>query len=74
EYATELFKEETINQMLSHYIVLLENLIDYSSKPIGQVNMMDNDEQELVLNTFNDTYEPLNNNKTIIEMFEEQVQ
>ncbi|MCD8926411.1 condensation domain-containing protein, partial [Staphylococcus epidermidis] len=37
EYATELFKEETINQMLSHYIVLLENLIDYSSKPIGQV-------------------------------------
>ncbi|WP_336821977.1 condensation domain-containing protein, partial [Staphylococcus capitis] len=72
EYADELFKENTIERMLNHYVVLLENLIESSQVPIGDIDMIDREEKELVLNTFNNTKTNSTSNETVIEVFENQ--
>ena len=74
EYNTSLFKEATIGRMIQHLETLITNVLVNPSVAIGQVNILPNAEKELIQHTFNDTKADFPANKTIIDLFEAQVQ
>lgn len=53
EYATSLFRQETLDRMMNQYRVLLESMVSGKESRIGQLNCTPADEAELILNTFN---------------------
>ena len=71
EYNTDLFKENTVQNLLEHYIFLLENLSKDCNQNIDALNMITSNEQELLLK-FNATEGPINND-TVSDLIEEQV-
>ena len=71
EYMTDLFKLETMKSFMEHYIFILHQLKENINVNIKDINIITPDEEKM-LNTFNDTFEPVNND-TAISLFEEQV-
>lgn len=73
EFRTDLFKKETVSRMLNHYINLLNNVSDYMSTKIIGISMLSDDERNMILYDFNNTKMDYPSDKTIAELFEEQV-
>ncbi|MBG6151653.1 amino acid adenylation domain-containing protein, partial [Aquimarina sp. EL_43] len=73
EYCTALFKKETVERMLMHYQELLHNIVANPSEKIGSLSILRKEEISQLVNTFNTTNVPYDNNKTIASLFEEQV-
>lgn len=73
EYSKKLFKEETIKFMITHYLNILEQLIENTSVSINKIKLIDKKEEKILLENFNDTRFPYDENSTIAELFEQQV-
>ncbi len=71
EYNTDLFKENTVQNILEHYIYLLENISKDCNQNIDTLNMITPNEHSLLLK-FNATEGPINND-TVSDLIEEQV-
>ncbi len=71
EYNTDLFKENTVQNILEHYIYLLENISKNCNPNIDTLNMITPNEQSLLLK-FNATEGPINND-TVSDLIEKQV-
>lgn len=74
EYSEELYKNETIDVMFSHYEKILEQITTNINVLLGDIECITKKEKELVLNNFNNTISEYPSNKTIIDLFEEQVE
>lgn len=73
EYRTDLFKEETICRMLNHYCYLLENIKDNLDYKISDISILSKEDKHQILYDFNNTKLDYPSEKTIAELFEEQV-
>jgi amino acid adenylation domain-containing protein len=73
EYSTELFKPERMETMLAHYVKLAGELLRNGALPISEVDFLEAVEKERLLRSFNATDYPYTDDKTIIELFEQQV-
>ncbi|HVI39747.1 MAG TPA: condensation domain-containing protein, partial [Anaerovoracaceae bacterium] len=73
EYCTELFKEDSARRMLTHYIEILEQIVQDSETKIEEIELITESERELVLGEFNNTEVEYPKDKTVVELFEEQV-
>ncbi len=73
EYNTDLYKEGTIGGMIGHYMNLLEAIMAAPEAPIGRLNMLGAPEEEQLLREFNDTALAYPKDKSVAELFEEQV-
>ncbi|HVI46388.1 MAG TPA: amino acid adenylation domain-containing protein [Chitinophaga sp.] len=73
EYCIDLFTERTIQKMMDHYISLLRAVVQQVSAPIGQLGMLSKEEVAQLL-SFNNNILPYPSDKSIITLFEEQVQ
>lgn len=71
EYNSDLFKKQTIQSFLNHYIFILEQIIDNVSTKIDDLEIITNDELKM-LEKFNNTDGPINDD-TVTSIFEEQV-
>ncbi|WP_299135878.1 non-ribosomal peptide synthetase [uncultured Tenacibaculum sp.] len=74
EYCTALFKEETIHRLFAHYKELLENVVVDNNQPINELSILTKKEENSLLNVFNTPSVLYPKDKTIISLFEEQVQ
>ncbi|SNR31532.1 hybrid non-ribosomal peptide synthetase/type I polyketide synthase, partial [Flavobacterium sp. ov086] len=72
-YCTALFDKATIDRMLLHYQELLVSIVSNITQPIGSLSMISTQEEYKLLNTFNDTILAYPKDKTIIDLFKEQV-
>jgi len=72
EYSTDLFDRSTIERIVVHYKTLLESIVEDPEQIIGNLNMLTKAEAQLLLD-FNDTAVDYPKDKTIIDLFEEQV-
>jgi len=72
EYSTKLFKKDTIERLGKHYLKILEEILVNTHSTIKEINMMSEEERHKILISFNNTKEEYSN-KTIHELFEEQV-
>ena len=74
EYCTKLFKKETIERFSNHFIHILENIVDNYDLKISDISILSEEEKNKILYEFNDTKMEYPRDKTIIELFEEQVE
>lgn len=72
EYDTELFKYETILKFRESFLNLINKLIENSDVQVDYISLI-NEEEKRKITHFNDTFTPYPKNKTIIQLFEDQV-
>lgn len=71
EYNTDLFKYQTVDNFIKHYIYILKKLLNSPNQIISDFDIITPDEK-CILNEFNNTSSPINND-TIVTIFEKQV-
>ncbi|MCP4990318.1 MAG: amino acid adenylation domain-containing protein [Colwellia sp.] len=73
KYNTDLFRQDRITNMSAHLREILKEILKDASKPIYDINIIPGKELKQLLIDFNDTVDEFDKEKTIIDMFEEQV-
>jgi len=73
QYNSDLYKKETIEQMLSHLENLLKLVVTLPSTPISQLDYLHEQEKKQLLYDFNPATIDFPADKTISTLFEEQV-
>ncbi|PCK23220.1 non-ribosomal peptide synthetase, partial [Bacillus pumilus] len=74
DYSTSLFKKSTAEQMLKHYVYLLEQMVKAPEKAIRSYRLLSEQEAEAQLNMWNPLPTPYPAEETIVTQFEAQVQ
>lgn len=74
EYRTDLFKENTIDRLFEHFINALNIISDNNDVLIKDISIISEEEKNKILYEFNATAVNYPNDKSIIELFEEQVE
>jgi len=72
EYNNELFKSETIIRLRDNFLTLVKRLLENPDAPLGSLPMISDAEKEII-NGFNNTRTDYPKEKTIVQLFEEQV-
>ncbi|QMV44171.1 non-ribosomal peptide synthetase [Cohnella cholangitidis] len=73
EYSNALFNEATIRRMSGHFVQLSRSIVDQPDEKIGSLTLMTPSETEQIVRSFNDTKADYPREKTIQQLFEEQV-
>lgn len=68
-YCTDLYKEETISRMITHFEQLLKTIVHAPAIKINALNILTEGERHQLIDTFNETAVPYDQNKTIIDLF-----
>ncbi|MDM8560644.1 amino acid adenylation domain-containing protein [Candidatus Parabeggiatoa sp. HSG14] len=74
EYNTDLFLEDRIKRMGNHINVLIESILVDAHQPISQLNILTKAEKKQLFYEFNDTVVAYPHEKTLIDLFEIQVE
>lgn len=74
EYCTKLFDEDFITRFASHYITILNVILNNYNIKIADIDMLSEKERNKILFDFNNTKVDYTKYKTIIDLFEEQVE
>ncbi|WP_291567208.1 non-ribosomal peptide synthetase [Clostridium sp. UBA2485] len=72
-FATKLFKEETVKRMMGHLENILERVTQDPRIKLGEVDMLSEDERNLILFEYNNIEDSCDRYKTLNKLFEEQV-
>jgi NRPS condensation-like uncharacterized protein len=73
EYCTDLFKEETIIKMIAHFKNILTSVVKDPQQKTGSLQMLSREEEQKVVREFNETASEYPSEKSIMDLFEEQV-
>ena len=73
EYCTKLFKPETIDIFACRFINIIEQVLDNVNLKLKDIDILTQEEKNKILYEFNDTKTLYPKDKTIIQLFEEQV-
>ena len=74
EYCTQLFTKQFIENMANHYKNILNEILDNIDVQMSSINMLSKKERDKILYEFNDTKIDYPKDKTITQLFEEQVE
>jgi amino acid adenylation domain-containing protein/non-ribosomal peptide synthase protein (TIGR01720 family) len=74
EYNTDLFREDRIKRMATHFQELTESILKNAAQPVGRLNILPESERHRILYAFNETETEYPYDKTIVELFEDQVE
>ncbi|MEW9702942.1 amino acid adenylation domain-containing protein, partial [Paenibacillus sp. SI8] len=72
EYASALFKRETVERMAGHWIRLIDMLLEGPSRPLSLLELTTSEERRQILEAFNDTEADYPKEKTVHGLFEDQ--
>lgn len=72
EYATKLFRTETAQQMLNHYVAILAAIVSNAHTSIGDLPLLQNEEHNQLF-AFNQTSTAYAKQDTLYQLWEEQV-
>ncbi|WP_460288463.1 non-ribosomal peptide synthetase, partial [Clostridium faecium] len=73
EYCTKLFKRETIERLSKHYINILKEVTNNVEIKLSEIEILSQEEKKQLIYSFNNTKTKYPKDKTIHELFEEQV-
>ncbi|WP_139487939.1 non-ribosomal peptide synthetase [Brevibacillus dissolubilis] len=74
EYSTRLFEKETIQRMAGHYLHVLDQIVRKPQQLIADIELVQEAEREQLLRDFNETACGYPADKTIDQLFAEQVE
>ena len=72
-YNTDLYSAGTVDRMITHYKELITSIVSTPQSKIGVMPMLTKAEEHELLVEFNDTKVDYPRDKTIVDLFEEQV-
>ena len=73
-FASALFDKETLTRMRNHYLTILYQLVHHRHEKIHSLNVLSEKEYDTLINQYNATAYPYPENKTLNQLFEEQVE
>ncbi len=73
EYNTDVFEPETISRMAGHFTVLLEGAVTDPERRLSHLPLLAPEEERRLLVEWNSSEKEIPRNRTVIELFEEQV-
>ncbi len=73
EYNTDLYRHETVLRLIGHYKELLAAVVKEPGEKIGLLPMLGKSEKQQLLVEFNNTSVSYPKEKTVVDLFEEQV-
>ncbi|MGE5340127.1 MAG: amino acid adenylation domain-containing protein [Candidatus Omnitrophota bacterium] len=73
EYSTRLFKPSTIERFMIYFKKIISGFIENSERKISEIEMIPEEEKSRILYDFNQTTAAYPKDKTIHQLFEEQV-
>lgn len=73
EYSKNLFKSSTIERFISYFLKIVDQVTDNPDKAILDINILSNEDEDRLVE-LNQTEKNYEINKTIIQLFEEQVE
>ncbi len=73
QYSTDLYRKETIEQMVSHFKTLLNSALKTPQEKVGRLVMLDSVETGMLLEKFNDSSVAYPKDQSVINVFEGQV-
>ncbi|SMD41574.1 Phosphopantetheine attachment site [Aquiflexum balticum DSM 16537] len=73
EYNTDLYRHETIVRFVNHFIHLLKSILENPSETIEKLKFLSKNEETELIKLFNSPPQILPNQKTILDLFQEQV-
>ncbi|MCP4150595.1 MAG: AMP-binding protein, partial [bacterium] len=74
EYYTGIFKPATIQRLAAHFMSIVNTVIENPAIPLDEISIITENEKHEILNKFNDTPADYPRDKTIHQLFEEQVE
>ncbi|UCH92158.1 MAG: amino acid adenylation domain-containing protein [Candidatus Aminicenantes bacterium] len=74
EYCTRLFKEETILRFIQYFNKIISSVMENPGKKISDIEILTQEEKERILYEFNDTRGYYPKDKTLHQLFEDQVE
>ena len=74
EYCTRLFEKDTIQRFAVYYINVLKSVLENPKKRLADIDILTGEERNKLLYEFNDTGLEYPKDKTIHQLFEEQVE
>jgi hypothetical protein len=74
EYCTALFSRETIKRLITHFKNLLTSIVEHPNYKLCNLQMLSPDEEAKLLSEFNNTKVQYPEGKTVIDIFENQVE
>jgi amino acid adenylation domain-containing protein/non-ribosomal peptide synthase protein (TIGR01720 family) len=73
QYSSALYKEATVNRMMENFKVLLHSIVEQPEGKVGSLNVLTNRERQILLEEFNATRTDYPTNKSILDLFRDQV-
>lgn len=73
EYATSLFRRETVLRMVQHFINILHAIVNDRTTAIGSIEIISEEEKHKLLNIYNNPVSDLTKHETIITLLQKQV-
>ena len=73
QYSTGLFTQETMERMAAHYQLILQSITAQPEKSLANIEMVTEIEKQQILFDFNETEAVIPADRTIHQLFEEQV-
>lgn len=73
EYSTDLYEQATIQKMIDHYIQLLRSAVSTPEEKVIRLNMLSPYEEDQLLSAFNQTNTAFPEEKSLADLFIEQV-
>ena len=73
QYCTKLFREETVKRLGGHYLNILKEIAEEPEKKLKEIKLLSEEEEQKLLD-FNSTAAEYPRDKTVHELFEEQVE
>ena len=74
DFLTDLFKSIEIKYIHTRIMAIIQNAIDDIDINVDNIRIMGKEEENKILNDFNDTHTNYPRNKSVIQLFEEQVE
>ncbi|KPA09300.1 Tyrocidine synthetase 3 [Candidatus Magnetomorum sp. HK-1] len=74
EYNTDLFQKERIENIGSHFIRLMESVLANPEQTVSDLDILTEKEKDILEKQFNNTAFNYNQNKTIVDLFQQQVE
>ncbi|MFT5824179.1 MAG: tyrocidine synthetase-3, partial [Crocinitomix sp.] len=73
-YNPDVYNKEMLSDLIGHYKELLGKLLDQPEQEIGTIDYLSEQEKQTLLLDFNDTKRAYPEDKTIVDLFQAQVQ
>nr|WP_254627768.1 non-ribosomal peptide synthetase [Myxococcus sp. CA040A] len=70
QFRTDLFEHASVERMLSHFVLLLEQALAAPQLPLSELSLLDADERRRVLLDFNDTERAFDADGTVASLLE----